>query len=75
MERHAYAGRAGTELAADREWIAIQVAGGIDLMRRGSGEVKEIREPAVLDPVSLKIARIQQDANNFDVVPMEAFIR
>jgi hypothetical protein len=75
VERHAYAGRAGTELAADRKWIAIQVAGGIDLMRRGSGEVKEIREPAVLDPVSLKIARIQQDANNFDVVPIEAFTR
>jgi hypothetical protein len=70
VERHAYSGRAGSgaPIAATPDWIAVQVIGGIDMIRRGSGAVHEV-PTAILDVAGQQVARLR-DGGLIEVVSL-----
>lgn len=57
VERHPYSGRAGSgaPLIATAHWIAVQTVGGVDLIRRGTGAVRQVPE-AILDVHGAQLA-------------------
>jgi len=60
IERHPYAGSAvsGSSIAATEDWIAVQVVGGVDMIPRGTGAVRNIPN-AILDVWGLQIATVE----------------
>ena len=76
IERHSYHGAAGSgaPIVATTDLIAVQVAGGIDIIRRGSGDVREIRHTAAaLDVFALQAAWVEKNGH-IKVVPISELI-
>ena len=77
IERHPYTGRAGSgaPIAATEHWIAVQVVGGVDLIRRGSGEMRHV-VAAILDVWGSQLAYIEHDelasVSSIDAIKMSA---
>jgi hypothetical protein len=66
VERIPYNGQviSGVRIVATPRIVAIEVAGGIDLISRGSGEVHEIRAlAATLDVNNLRAAWLMEDGH------------
>jgi len=66
IERLSYNGGAGSggPMVATNDLIAVQVVCGIDIIRRGSGDVREIsRAAAALDVVALQAAWVENNGH------------
>jgi hypothetical protein len=75
VERIPYRGGAGrgVPIAATEEWIAVEVAGGIDLIPRGPGAVRQIREEAAIDAVAIEAA-ILHEGGGIEIVPLPTLV-
>jgi len=76
IERHSYNGAAGSgaPIVATTDLIAVQVAGGIDIIRRGSGDVREIRyTAAALDVFALQAAWVEKNGH-IKIAPISELI-
>jgi len=71
-ERHRYGGAAvsGSSIAATEYWIAVQVAGAVDMIQRGTGAARRIPK-AILDVWGLQIATVEGD-ELASVVPIDS---
>jgi hypothetical protein len=74
IERHSYTGSSvrGSSIAATEDWIAVQVVGGVDMIRRGTGAVRNIPN-AILDVWELQIATVEGD-ELASVTPIDSIV-
>jgi hypothetical protein len=74
LERYEYTGRAftGTAIIATGDWIAVQVAGGVDLIRRGIGAPRHV-PGAILDAWGSQLA-IVAGSQLVSVTPIDSAV-
>jgi len=72
IERHSYQGKlfSGTPIMANEKCIVVQVAGGVDVIDRLSGNVRAI-PAAILDVAGKKLVVID-DENIGEIIPIDA---
>jgi hypothetical protein len=76
LERIPYRGpaRSGVRIAATPRLVVLEAVGGIDIIDRGSGEVREIRQPAMaLDVSSMRVAQLGEDGN-IQIIPVTVLL-
>lgn len=62
LERYEYTGQAGSgaPISATRDWIAVQVIGGVDMIRRTTGEVRHV-PAAILDVYGSQLVTVEDN--------------
>jgi hypothetical protein len=74
VEQYPYKGDVG-RIAATTDLIAVEVAGGIDIIQRGSGAVRQIRRAAAaLDIYALEAAWIEENGH-IQIAPISELLR
>ncbi len=73
VERHPYSGRprGGELIAATIDRIAVQVNGGIDVIHRKTGAIREIPS-AILDAYGMRVALVRNGRRGVEILPLHS---
>ncbi len=73
VERHPYSGRprGGELIAATADRIAVQVSGGIDVIHRKTGAIREMPS-AILDASGMRVALVGSNGLGVEILPLDS---